>query len=337
MHDSLTLAFAISLADVNRRLQAVLDNASVGILLMDDRQQCTYMNAAAEQLTGFTLVEVLALDRPLHDIIHHTHPDGQPFPLMECAIDRAFPERNQMRGEEVFVHKDGHFYPVTYCASPIHDENSKTVGTIIEVRDIAAEKRAEEHRRVLMDELNHRVKNTLATVQSFARQSFREAEPENLASFMARLRALSQAHEVLTRNVWESTLIDEVASSAAFLFGRDRFTIDGPRIKLIPKLAVSLTLALHELATNAAKYGSLSVPGGRVCVRWTKAEQNGSTLLDLVWEEIDGPAVTPPKRHGFGMKLIEHQLAFEFNGQVDLAFQPAGVVCRMQLAVPAEA
>ena len=128
------------LRETERRLNAVLDNATVSVLLMDDRQRCIYMNRAAEKLTGFTLAEVLARDCPLHDIVHHTYPDGRPFPLHECAIDRAFPENALTKGEEVFVHKDGHFYPVAFSASPIGDEASRTIGTIIEVRDISAEK-----------------------------------------------------------------------------------------------------------------------------------------------------------------------------------------------------
>jgi PAS domain S-box-containing protein len=123
-----------------RKLNSVLDNASVSVFLMDERQHCSYMNAAAEKMTGFRFEEMLGA--PLHDIIHHTHPDGSPFPLSECAIDRAFPERNNIEGEEVFVHKDGSFYPVAFTASPILDNGSNTVGTIIEARDISAEKRA---------------------------------------------------------------------------------------------------------------------------------------------------------------------------------------------------
>ncbi|WP_244424587.1 PAS domain-containing hybrid sensor histidine kinase/response regulator [Methylobacterium nodulans] len=130
-----------ALAETTRRLNAVLDNATVAVFLMDDRQHCAYMNAAAEQLTGYTLAETQG--RPLHDVIHHTRPDGSPFPLHECAIDRAFPENAQTQGEEVFVHKDGHFYPVAFNASPVRDEASRTIGTIIEVRDISAEKARE--------------------------------------------------------------------------------------------------------------------------------------------------------------------------------------------------
>ncbi|WP_210528524.1 PAS domain S-box protein [Rubellimicrobium arenae] len=125
-------------AEVQRRLDAVLTNASVAIFLMDERQHCAYMNRAAEELTGYTFAQTQG--RPLHDVIHHTHPDGRPFPLEDCAIDRAFPENADTRGEEVFVHKDGSFYPVAYVASPIRDEASRTIGTIIEVRDISKEK-----------------------------------------------------------------------------------------------------------------------------------------------------------------------------------------------------
>lgn len=128
------------LAETSRRLDAVLNNASVAIFLMDERQHCAYMNRAAEELTGFGFAETQG--RPLHDVIHHSYPDGRHFPLAECAIDRAFPESANMRGEEVFVHKDGSFYPVAFVASPICDEDSRTIGTIIEVRDVRVEKAA---------------------------------------------------------------------------------------------------------------------------------------------------------------------------------------------------
>ena len=127
--------------DAEQRLNAVLNNASVAVFLMDDRQHCVYMNAAAERLTGYTFEETQG--RALHDVIHHTRPDGSRFPLDECAIDRAFPQDNNVQGEEVFIHKDGSFYPVAYSASPVHDDASKTIGTIIEVRGIQAEKEVE--------------------------------------------------------------------------------------------------------------------------------------------------------------------------------------------------
>ncbi|MDP8915623.1 MAG: PAS domain S-box protein, partial [Pseudomonadota bacterium] len=130
-----------ALQGAERRLETVLNNASVAIFQMDDRQQCVYMNAAAEALTGFTLAETRG--RPLHDLIHHTRPDGRPYPLSECPIDQALPENNQEQGEEIFVHKDGGFYPVAFTASPLRDAVGKPVGTIIEVRGTAEEKAAE--------------------------------------------------------------------------------------------------------------------------------------------------------------------------------------------------
>jgi PAS domain S-box-containing protein len=128
-------------AEVQHRLDAVLNNASVAIFLMDERQHCSYMNRAAEDLTGYSFAETQG--RPLHDVIHHTRPDGRRFPIEDCAIDRAFPENANTRGEEVFVHKDGSFYPVAYVASPIRDEAARTIGTIIEVRNILQEKAAQ--------------------------------------------------------------------------------------------------------------------------------------------------------------------------------------------------
>jgi hypothetical protein len=132
-------------------LKAVTDNASVSLFIMDDRQQCVFMNPAAEQMTGFTLAEVRG--RALHDIIHHTRPDGSHYPLEECPIDRAFPENNQERGEEVFVRPDGSFYHVSYTASPIRDAEGIS-GTIIEVRDITQEKQAEARFRLMADSIS---------------------------------------------------------------------------------------------------------------------------------------------------------------------------------------
>ena len=129
------------IAGLQRRLDAVLNNASVAIFLMDERQHCAYMNRAAEDLTGYSFAETQG--RPLHDVIHHTYPNGDHFPIEACAIDRAFPENANTRGEEVFIHKDGSFFNVAFAASPIRDDASKTIGTIIEVRDISKEKVAQ--------------------------------------------------------------------------------------------------------------------------------------------------------------------------------------------------
>jgi PAS domain S-box-containing protein len=151
--------------DVYRRhLAAIAQNATLALFIMDEHQQCTFMNPAAERLTGYTLDEVRG--RPLHDVIHHTRPDGTHFPLEECPIDRAFPQNMREQGEEVFVHKDGHFYPVAFTASPIR-EDGRTVGTVIEVRDITEERRAREERERLLRALEVE-KGRMATVFQLA-------------------------------------------------------------------------------------------------------------------------------------------------------------------------
>lgn len=325
------------LDDSRRRLEAVLNNASVSIFLMDDRQHCIYMNRAAEKLTGFTFEEVLELDKPLHDIIHHTHPDGRPFPLEECAIDRAFPEYNQVQGEEMFVHKDGHFYPVSFTASPIKDAASNTIGTIIEVKDISEEKKSKERQRLLVNELNHRVKNTLATVQSIAWQSFKGSEPEAVEAFNGRLATLSKAHNILTGGGWQGANLRELIGSVVSPFGAERFVLDGPDCAVDPKAAVSLSMVLHELVTNAAKYGSLSDEDGTVAIDWTCGErEEGCQHLELAWKERGGPPVTTPRSKGFGLRLIERQLGLEFGGSAMISFEPTGLTCTMSLEVPSK-
>ncbi|NVD43509.1 PAS domain S-box protein [Qipengyuania atrilutea] len=142
------------------RLDAILNNTTMAVFMMDDRQHCSFMNRAAEEMTGFTFEETQS--RPLHDVIHYQHPDGSPFPIEECPIDRAFPEDYQTQGEEVFIHKDGHFYNVGFTASPMKDSAGKTVGTVIEARNIDDELEARAALSSFNEELRSRVDEAMA-------------------------------------------------------------------------------------------------------------------------------------------------------------------------------
>lgn len=212
------------------------------------------------------------------------------------------------------------------------DSDHKIAGVVATFLDVTQLTRAQIHQRLLMDELNHRVKNTLATVQAIAGQSFRgnDDTAAERKTFTSRLLALAGAHDVLTVQSWEGADLGEIVQVALDPFRpdrRERIETDGPPARLNPRAAVAIALALHELATNAAKYGALSDDAGRVRVTWTVAERDGETMLRLRWEERDGPPVTPPDRRGFGSRLIEVGLASELHGTAELRYEPEGVVC----------
>ncbi len=207
--------------------------------------------------------------------------------------------------------------------------------------DVTERKRAEERQRLLLNELNHRVKNTLVTVQSMAAQTLRAASdlPAFREAFEARLIALSQTHNLLTEQNWESASLREIVDAELEAFGgRERLDFDYARdLRLNPKATVAVGMAVHELATNAAKYGALSTPGGRVSIAWSTEPASPETAarLRLRWTESGGPPVPPPTRRGFGVRLLEKGLAGELSGVVRLAYDQSGLVCAMTLPLAA--
>jgi two-component sensor histidine kinase len=209
-------------------------------------------------------------------------------------------------------------------------------GCAVDITDV---KRAEEHQTLLIHELNHRVKNTLATVQSVATQTLRNANSLDDArtAFESRLLALSRAHDVLTRENWDGANLQEIVVQALEPYlqhGDGRVVQCGPEVRLLPRTALAIAMALQELATNAVKYGSLSGARGRVNVEWSIDEEHSPPRLQLRWQESDGPEVQPPSRRGFGSRLIERSLAQELEGDVKVEFRPTGVVCRIDAPLP---
>jgi PAS domain S-box-containing protein len=199
-------------------------------------------------------------------------------------------------------------------------------------RDITETKQMEEHQRLLINELNHRVKNTLATVQSIASQTLRNAATleKAQAAFEARLLALSRAHNVLTRENWDGAHLREIVAEAVAPYSNqreDRLHLSGPDVRLSPRMALALAMALQELATNAVKYGALSNEVGEIRIQWTLDRTQEPPRLHLTWEESGGPPVQAPKRRGFGTRLIERSLAMDLEGDVRIEFAPSGVTC----------
>jgi PAS domain S-box-containing protein len=206
-------------------------------------------------------------------------------------------------------------------------------------QDITARKQAENQQRLLLDELNHRVKNTLATVQSIAAQTQRSSpDPQRFrAAFEGRLFALSKTHDLLTRNSWRAADLHDIAEQELAPYrkeGDDRITIEGPMVHLPSRHAINFGLVLHELVTNAVKYGSLSTSGGRLDLRWTIASPGNASApeLRLQWRESEGPTVVPSNHQGFGSRLIRRSIEGELTGVVTADFAAVGV--SYTIAVP---
>jgi two-component sensor histidine kinase len=214
----------------------------------------------------------------------------------------------------------------------------KAIGEALTAASMELESRAraraevEEQRQLLIDELNHRVKNTLAVVQSLLAHTLRDASSiaDARARFENRLQALAAAHDVLTRESWRGAGLEDIlrAVTAAFAQG-DRILLQGPPVRLYPGAAVAFAMVLNELTTNAAKYGSLSMADGRVLVEWTVTP---AALLRLGWREIGGPTVSLPSRRGFGSVLVENNLR-AFKGKADLVYDAAGLHCHLELPI----
>jgi two-component sensor histidine kinase len=215
--------------------------------------------------------------------------------------------------------------------TPIRDETGAPKQLLVISRDVSDEHKAEEHRRLLSNELEHRIKNTLAVVGAIVSQTFRvsASKDEALEMVLARVLALSHAHDILTKTSWIGAAITDVVEGALAPHHTNdgRFRVGGPALLLSARRSLSLALAIHELATNAAKYGALSNDNGHIEVSWTLEATKGEGAFQFDWREIDGPLVKEPERRGFGSRLIERVLANDFNGEAGIEFASSGVHC----------
>ena len=211
-----------------------------------------------------------------------------------------------------------------FIYQPIIEDDGEVSGIFVEGSDVTDRVLSQDRQRLLMDELNHRVKNTLATVQAIAQQTLRgSATPEQFAeAFESRLLALSKTHNALTDSRWEGAGLWQILQQELSPYGAERVTLSGADVQLSARVALALGMVFHELATNAAKYGALSA-GGRLRVSWT---MDADALL-LEWRETGGPAPTPPTRRGFGSRLIERSITGELQGSVMIDYAPEGLIC----------
>lgn len=228
---------------------------------------------------------------------------------------------------------DGSYRTFVTRAEPLREEG-RIVGWFGTNTDITDQEQTRERLQLVINELNHRVKNTLATVHSMAIGTFKGGDPRALRSFETRLIALSGVHDLLTRESWASTLVRDVLDSALNVFDTSRFEILDCDLSVPPSVASALAMTLHELVTNAAKYGALSNATGKVSIVCRVEEGDKHAVLHIAWTERGGPPVRPPDRDGFGLRLIKRVLASEKGANVTLEFEPAGLVCSLTVPVP---
>lgn len=314
--------------EVERRLAAIIASSNDAILGTDLNMKITSWNAGAEKLYGYPAED--AVGRSVLMLVPDDRIEEEPAILRQVnAGSKVEPYETKRR------RRDGQLVDVLLSVSPIFDAYGRIVGASKIAHDITARKEAERLQAVLVGELNHRVKNVLATVIAIARQTLarEEGNRDGVEAFEARLVSMARAHDLLTRGNWEQAELKDIIEQALSPYSRERFEITGPNLQLVARAALSISLALHELATNAAKYGALSTAQGRILIAWSLEGSGPSPRLSLRWREVDGPEVREPSRKGFGSRLIEKLLATELNGKATISYRPDGVICEVDAAI----
>lgn len=259
-----------------------------------------------------------------------------------ATVEAAFRGESDSEPEVHYRRKDGSQFWTSLFVSPVCDESGAVVQHFVSLVDLTKHQENSARSKMLIDELNHRVKNTLATVQSIVNVTLRDsAEPPAIRDAIeSRILALARSHDLLTSGQWEGAGLRDLVVLALQPFEvvggeGQRFAIAGDNLRIAPKTVLALAITLHELATNAVKYGALSDDVGMIAIDWAVAPGASGDRLVLQWREHDGPPVTPPARRGFGSWVIERGLAHELGGKVTLAYPIDGVTCTIDIPAPA--
>ncbi|WP_082547599.1 chemotaxis protein CheB [Rhodanobacter sp. Soil772] len=316
------------------RLAAIVNSSRDAIFGFALDERITSWNASAERIFGLSAEQVVG--QPLNMLL-------PPEPSEETRKFFVSHERPTRLAEfdMTWVRPDGESVPLAISYSPVCDHDGAMFAGKLIARDVTERVRAARHTEMMMAELNHRVKNTLATVQAIAHQTIANAAdlPAFTESFLSRLLALSHTHNLLAQDAWLGAPLAGIINNELAPYRQDsdtrvndaRVRLQGNGLNLPPKQALALSMALHELATNAGKYGSLSVPEGQVTVTWATRVKDHRPWLLLQWTETGGPLVEPPTRRGFGSRLIDEGIPYELDGEVSLAFPPDGVTCTIDV------
>ncbi len=303
---------------LDAQLEMVCRFRADGTILFVNRAYARSLNREPDELTGQNLWSFIPGDDRQH---------------VRTQLDRLTPDQPELKIENRFDTATGPRWVLWSNHALEFDEAGKcAVGQSTGI-DITERKQLEEQLELLVGELNHRVKNSLMVVQAMAFQTFRgeHANSEPVVAFTQRLRAVSGAHDALSRSNWTGTTMSEIVRQGVIICddGRSRVKTGGPEVVLPTNATVSLVMVLHELATNAMKYGALSDENGHITVHWAK--DMPARELTIEWQEVGGPPVSEPSRKGFGFRLINEAVPRQLSGKVDLVYEPDGLRCRISL------
>lgn len=316
-------------AGVQAELDRIYECAPVGLALVDCGLRYVRVNSAYAAITG--LAEDAHIGRTVEDALPQV---ARHLTTSLLEVTRTGTTVRDLEAEGETAAQPGVKRAWTHDIVAVRDSDGTVNSLLVSVHDITRRKRAEAQAQLVREELNHRVKNALATVQSIAAQTLRR-HPDLRgfrAAFDARLAALSATHDLLTSGCWRGANLLDLLQKELKPYeveGCAQFT--GDPVRLNSQAALALGLIIHELTTNAAKYGALSVERGRVTVQWTRVDD----ALTLLWDESGGPLVQPPQANGFGSRLIERSVAGDLGGEAELSFAPEGFSCKIIIPLQA--
>jgi PAS domain S-box-containing protein len=322
----------VDLAAHNARLRLALKAGALGTWTLDLPEQELTASSGCKRVFGRPIAEPFTYEELLTSI----HPED--LPEMQAAVMRTLEHGDPYHIEYRILTPAGEQRWVSIQGELQHRADGTPLAMTGFSTDISQRKFAEEHRAVLARELTHRVKNTLATVNAVVSQTLRDASSleEAAITVSGRIGSLGAAQELLIQDEVEGAAIGDIVERALLPFkDRDgaRFSVEGPHVRLSPEITLALAMALHELATNAIKYGSLSVLEGRVAIEWSIKRKDGERRLFFCWGEHDGPPVTPPTRTGFGTRMIERVLRRHVRGDAAIHYPATGVRFEIEAAV----
>ena len=328
-----------TLRERERRFRQLLDALPAAVYTTDAQGRITYFNDAAAELWG---------QRPALGTSEWCGswklywPDDTPLLHTDCPMALAVKDDRSVRGMEAICERpDGTRVPFLPYPTPLHDDNGRLIGAVNMLVDITERKRAEEQQALMVRELHHRVKNTLATVQAIMGSTARSAETidDFKTALIGRIGALAKTHLLLSDEGRTEISFEQILRNELDAFddgSDDRVRFSGPPVEVSSRLAVSLGMAIHELTTNAAKYGALSVFGGKVDIAWSVTIEAKRRVLQFVWVESGGPQVKPPRREGFGTRLLDFVLPGQIRAKTKIEYRAEGVRVHVSVPLPAE-